>query len=639
MTTSNYMPDVKVEIAFNAGYSTPATSRTWTDVSSYVDLDQRIEIGLGRPDEFGVCDPNDLKLTLENTDGRFTAGKVTGAYFPNVKIGRPIRVTATPVGGAPSVRFLGYVDEWPVTWDGSDASASAAISASSRLARLGFDAELKGTLAEVVAGLGPLVYYPLNEPASSEVASDVTGNTSALRVIPNTEPLTFGAPSGLAGPDTAVQFNSVQVVGTTYTDGQVLQGILPAGVTGSSTFTVGCFVQHTMAGHDEVGHIFSVTDPVTGAEVSLSWLRIGSDRQIIANYDFGGGLGNLGSAVSATPWDDNTHYVEVQLDLQPSVTSLTLFIDGALEGYNDNPFSPSPDRSFTKITVGPGPIDSNPATLPVVVSNVIIGFSVLGVTMYEAATTGYADETAGERIERYATFAGIDPAEVVADSDTQPVAFIDTTGKSVIDAMRIVETTEGGVLFDDRDGTLTFLGRTVRYDEVSDFTLDAVEQHVETGLTPKLDRSALINDVSTTAADGSVSRATNQASIDDYGYARQTRDVAASALSAQALASWLVNTYGEPQPRIPNLSIDFLPLSATLQAAIFAARPSTRFTLDNLPDQATAPSVDFFIEGITESIDAESYRFQFNVSPTTGFDVWTIEDPVLGQYDAHPIAY
>jgi hypothetical protein len=40
MTTSNYMVDVKVEIAFNAGFLTPAASRVWTDVSTYVELDQ-----------------------------------------------------------------------------------------------------------------------------------------------------------------------------------------------------------------------------------------------------------------------------------------------------------------------------------------------------------------------------------------------------------------------------------------------------------------------------------------------------------------------------------------------------------------------------------------------------------------------
>ncbi len=50
MTTSNYMPDVKVEIAFDSGWSTAAASRTWTDVSQYVELAEGISITVGRQD-------------------------------------------------------------------------------------------------------------------------------------------------------------------------------------------------------------------------------------------------------------------------------------------------------------------------------------------------------------------------------------------------------------------------------------------------------------------------------------------------------------------------------------------------------------------------------------------------------------
>jgi hypothetical protein len=40
-----------------------------------------------------------------------------------VKLGRPIRVTATPVDGAISTRFLGFIDELPTEWsDGTDAT-------------------------------------------------------------------------------------------------------------------------------------------------------------------------------------------------------------------------------------------------------------------------------------------------------------------------------------------------------------------------------------------------------------------------------------------------------------------------------------------------------------------------------------
>jgi hypothetical protein len=42
--TSSYAPDTKVEIAWNAGYLTAAASRTWTDVSAYVEFAEGITI-------------------------------------------------------------------------------------------------------------------------------------------------------------------------------------------------------------------------------------------------------------------------------------------------------------------------------------------------------------------------------------------------------------------------------------------------------------------------------------------------------------------------------------------------------------------------------------------------------------------
>lgn len=85
----SFMPDVVVEIAFNAGYNTPAASRTWTDVSAYVELSDRIGIDFGRQDERSTAGANTLTLTLDNTDGRFTAQRAASPYYPNVKIGRP----------------------------------------------------------------------------------------------------------------------------------------------------------------------------------------------------------------------------------------------------------------------------------------------------------------------------------------------------------------------------------------------------------------------------------------------------------------------------------------------------------------------------------------------------------------------
>lgn len=108
-----FLPDLRLEIAFDSGVRTPIASRTWTDVSEYVELEQGITITGGRADERSVTEANRLELTLDNTDGRFTPERASSPYYPDVKIGRPIRLRADldDDGTFETDLFLGFVEE------------------------------------------------------------------------------------------------------------------------------------------------------------------------------------------------------------------------------------------------------------------------------------------------------------------------------------------------------------------------------------------------------------------------------------------------------------------------------------------------------------------------------------------------
>lgn len=100
-------PTVTVEAAF--GSSMLDASPTWTDISAYfrsgstsrgrASVDQRFESGTA-------------SLVLDNRDGRFTADNPSSPYYPNVKIGVPIRITAEWDSTTYPV-FLGSVRSWP----------------------------------------------------------------------------------------------------------------------------------------------------------------------------------------------------------------------------------------------------------------------------------------------------------------------------------------------------------------------------------------------------------------------------------------------------------------------------------------------------------------------------------------------
>lgn len=100
-------PTVTVEAAF--GSSMFDASPSWTDISAYfrsgttsrgrASVDQRFEAGTAQ-------------LVLDNRDGRFTADNPSSPYYPNVKIGVPVRITAD-WGSATYPLFYGTVRSWP----------------------------------------------------------------------------------------------------------------------------------------------------------------------------------------------------------------------------------------------------------------------------------------------------------------------------------------------------------------------------------------------------------------------------------------------------------------------------------------------------------------------------------------------
>src|SRR5215207_7136762 len=101
-----------VEVAFAT--DPMATTPTWIDITQYVRWDS-IEITRGRTDELSDVQPATLTMALKNADGRFTMGLTTGAYYPNVKIGKRVRVSITR-SAVTYVRFDGHVNDWPTEW-------------------------------------------------------------------------------------------------------------------------------------------------------------------------------------------------------------------------------------------------------------------------------------------------------------------------------------------------------------------------------------------------------------------------------------------------------------------------------------------------------------------------------------------
>lgn len=616
-------PEVKVEIAFNAGYATPAASRTWTDVTSYVLQVSGVGVEHGRRDEYSVAEFNSLSLVLNNADGRFTPGLASSPYYPNVKLGRPIRVTSTPSGQAASVRFVGYVDSWPVEWPGVvEAFAECRITARSRMARLGRGVELRSLVEEEILADGPDAYYPLAEMEGAVTASDASGN---------------GEPTlGQAGTGDAVVFGTAMgqlgVQGATFAEGgQVLRTTVGRPMTPSLTaFTVECCA---LVSSGQSVQAIAVLPPgeieagTSGGRPGYGYftLKIGATGLAQVEFTDTSEVNDLiadADSVAGAP----AHLAAAFAN----GGTMELFVNGASQGTATVGNWPTVVEDFViGFNTGTG---SPSATLAHVAVHSSVLSSARIAAHAEAFLTGFAGETCAERLTRYAGYAGIPTAET--DFETGQVAdlaHIDTTGKTALAVMREVEATEGGALFDARDGTLTFHDRAHRYATTAAVTLDVDAGEVAPAYAPVLDDVALRNDVTATGAGGVTARVVDADSVADHGAYRESLDLATTNPDEPfGAASWRVGNYAEPAVRVPTLTVELATLSPARQAAVLALGVGDKISVTNLLAQSDTSTKSFFIEGYAEAVGSATHTLTFNVSPAAVDDVWILGDSTYG---------
>lgn len=649
MPASAFTPDVVVEIAFGSGYATPAASRSWTDVSSYVEGQSLVTITRGRSDEFSDVTPSRLTVTLDNRDGRFTPGYASGANYPNVLKGTPIRVTAT-WSAVTYRRILAYVDEWPVSWpQATSGSSTVTVTASSRLARLGRGAELSSLLGEEYGADGPVMHYPLSEPAGSVAVSNISRTPQSqltIGQIGTGGTVVFASGVGPADGLSAPVFNPAST-----DNGKYLRttDILTSPGSGQRHVSLEAWLATSGSSAGEIVVLQSST--------LIVQLYIGSTGIVTASASVNGAIGGRSASSAAGQNDGLTHHVVGLFDLDGagSVT-VTLMLDGATAGTDTGALSGGPTTfpAFAKMAVG----GAFATTLPTPESSPFDG-TLAQVAVYGGATAvstarfaehylagsvGFAGESSDARLVRIGGYAGVPSAEVSAEAgNTTSMSTQDTTGQSPVQALLDVVHTENGLLFDAGDGTLTFHARGHRYNATSVLTLDAATQQVEADLTPKLDDFGLVNDCTVTTPSGYSTRVVSAASVDANGIYRDDLTLLyTSDYEADDAANWRVASYATPQVRVPGISVHLTLQSSAQVTAVLAVELGSLVTISGLPTQAPASSMDFFVEGYTEVIGSEGQGWVWtaNLSPQLEtHSVFEIGHAVYGQYDAYGLAF
>ena len=569
----------------------------WTDVSAY--LESEVTVTGGRQDELSQADPNQCAFALDNRDGRFTPGKSGTAYYPYVKVGVPVRVSADVDGSGSSRRFTGYVDSWQVDWaDGQD-YCKVQVQASSIMARLGLISERRSAVEEEILVDSPTIYYPLSEAPGATSAFNESGVSSGdLRLDGDGSPVVFG---NAVGPP-ADGLPAAQFYG-----GQFL--------TASS---LPSFALRTL-------EVFFLANPgaVTGS--GSLFLQSGSSLSLGIN----GTTGVLQSAaVSAgtAPIDGRVHHAVVTWNAGTE----TLYVDGVAVG------SASSADPGVVTSLNVGSVLGATVTSAIVIAHAAAYTTPLSAARisehYYAGMTGFQGETVAARLARYATWGKV--TSYTTTSTVMPVAADVYAGAALVDLLHNLETAEGGVLYDARDNNLTLLSRQSRLTATTAVTFDASSEQLQSSYSPVTDRQVLANEVTVTGGDGTVAKVTDTTSQTSYGVARtEIAVLTTEPQSPLARAQWEVYARATPRERVPTLGVDVLNCGIA-PTTLLALTVGSRVAVTNLPSQAVGAG-DYFIEGWSETFEPSSYEITFNVSPAQPWvNTLILDDATKGVLDS-----
>lgn len=607
---------IKCEIAFDTppGSSSPV----WTDVTAWLlaHAAHAPRIRRGRQDEFADVQPGTLALTLDNSDGRFTAGRAASPYYPNVKRGRRIRLSAI-YAGTTYYRFDGYVDRWPQQWIGSAAKyAEAQLTATDRQARLGRAGMLRSIVEEEYLLDAPHAYYPMGDAEGSVAAGQGAATTQPALSVTQTGSggtLTFGAGTG-PGTDglTAPVFTPASS-----SAGKYLSATLSPAIV-ASAYVVEAFINTTTASRA----IATVTTEGGGYQ-RLEIDATGRVQAVNPTTTVPGPTTNV--------TDGATHHVAVHCDTATDIT--TVYVDGVAGTATADTGAPSDLRA---INVGAN--ESGTALFAGTMAHAAINTGATAARIlahHQAGATGFAGERSDQRISRIATYAGIPAADQVLEPGlTTAVVAQDTTGQSPSALLQALVQTENGLLFVDTQGRLTFHSRSHRYNQTISYALDGTAGEVGADLLFVEDDFGLANDVTASRPGGITARAVNQASIDEYQrYRADLQLLTSDDNEVASAAQWRVNNYGTPLQRCPQVNVDLLTQPAKI-ADVAGTDLGARIQLTNLPGQAAAATVDLNIEGYTETIGLDVWDIDINASPASTSTVWALDSATYSVLDS-----
>lgn len=595
---------------------------TWTDITAYWMSSSTdpggspASIPWGRQDQASTVEGATTSFVLNNADGRFTPGKTSSPYYPNVRRHVRMRLTCTD-GTTTNTVVDGLVDTWDVTPQ-TDGPTLATAALSDPFGRLSASTTLRSLAIEEMLVDQPLCLYPLDDAGPAAVA-DVSGESKAAP-IKNSKygagTVAFGVdPVTLAGATGVLSLSSPDS-GTLISNARGSWVEVPNVVPAGSPFAIEIWFQGSYHGAYE--YLWS-SYPVFGSAKEQLSLQV-------ANTNIAASL-NGAAGVHVDPQNNTTSALDAVwhqavVTLEPDGKTSHIYLDGALSATAAAGSAIAYAASAAPITLGVqhsaiGSAVSQPF------SGLLAFFGVYPTALsatrvaahYNAVSTLLAGESTSARWARLLTYRPNIGGTTTGTVGT--VGAADTAGQSLGDALTEVAVAEGGVI-DTSRGSLNLIGRTYQRNPAPVLTLDAALGQVDIPTTWRDDPQGFVNDVTVSRPNGATQRQFNAASITADGSSQTS--VTANVNSdrdAADMAGWMVAVGTQEAITSPTLTVNlYARASSALTLAVCALKTYDTVKLINLPATAPASTMTLQVQGGQVTVGAKDCTVQLFTTAT-----------------------
>lgn len=514
-------------------------------------------------------------------------------------------------------RFKGEISAWPPKWDVSGEDVWVPIEAGGILRRLSQGRKpLASTLARrIPTQPNVLAYWPLEEGTDAKQASSPIPGVSPLRLTSVT----------WASANTLPSSSPLPVLASNGGPGALMSGAVPAPKGATTGWQVRWLYRL-----DTAPTTLYTFMRITGSGTVKEWYLQSRDTQsrIIGRDAEGADVVNQSVATGA---DLFNQWNSCNLHLSQSGGTVSWRVDWQDIGGDAGGFGGTYSGTAGRVTGVASPPDGYAAQLDGMALGHIAVISTSTTAAYDGAITGYAGETAINRMLRLASETDM-PLSVYDGSITLGAqAMGPQLPTGILDLVFECADTDGGILYEPADAiALRYRDRTSLYNQTPALVLDyAAEGEVAPPLEPVEDDQHLRNDVTVERSGGSSGRVVIEEGPlsvlppEEGGVGIYDETVTlnlATDEQTEPIAGWRAHLGTWPGARYPSVHVQ-LHTATHLIGPILGLRIGDKGVIEHPPEWLPPEDIEFLTYGYTEVLDVFTWDWTANAAPAGPWNV------------------